>query len=45
MEQIDPKDFRRLAKTAANAEETQDNPVIFSEDDFVSIFEKLYQKS
>ena len=45
MEQVNPEDFRRLAKTAANAEETQDNPVVFSEDDFVSIFEKLYRKS
>lgn len=45
LEQVDPKDFRRLAHTAFQAEETQDNPVIFSEDDFVSIFETLYSKN
>ncbi len=45
LEQVDPKDFRRLAHTAFQAEETQDNPVVFSEDDFVSIFETLYSKN
>lgn len=45
LEQVDPKDFRRLAHTAFQAEETQDNPVVFSEDDFVSILETLYSKN
>ena len=40
--QIDPKDFDRLARTAAEAPETQDNPVIMDEKDFKDLFERLY---
>lgn len=39
---VAPKDFDRLAKTAANADETEDNPVEMSEKDFKQLFEKLY---
>ena len=39
---VDPKDFLRLAKTAANADETFDNPVLMKEEDFIALFEKLY---
>ena len=39
---VDPKDFPRLAKTAANADETFDNPVLMKEEDFIALFEKLY---
>lgn len=39
---VQPKDFARLAKTAANADETFDNPVLMKEEDFVALFEKLY---
>ena len=39
---VDPKDFTRLAKTAANADETFDNPVLMKEEDFIALFEKLY---
>lgn len=42
---VDPKDFKRLAHTAANAEETFDNPVIFTEEDFAALFERLYNKN
>ena len=42
---VDPKDFKRLAHTAANAEETFDNPVIFTEADFENLFIKLYKKN
>lgn len=44
MDIVNPKDFRRLAHTAANAAETFDNPVLMEEDDFVALFEKLYQE-
>lgn len=39
---VDPKDFPRLAKTAANADETFDNPVLMKEEDFIALFKKLY---
>ena len=39
---VAPKDFDRLAKTAANADETEDNPVEMNEKDFKQLFEKLY---
>ncbi|MCI5624222.1 MULTISPECIES: iron-containing alcohol dehydrogenase [Anaerostipes] len=42
---VDPKDFKRLAHTAANAEETFDNPVIFTEADFENLFIKLYKEN
>lgn len=40
---VDPKDFKRLAHTAANADETFDNPVLMKEEDFVALFEELYR--
>lgn len=43
LEIVDGKDFPRLAKTAANADETFDNPVLMKEEDFMALFEKLYQ--
>lgn len=43
MEMINPKDFKRLARTAANADETFDNPVLFTEEDFEALFERLYK--
>lgn len=42
LEIVNPKDFPRLAKTAANADETFDNPVMMKEEDFAALFEKLY---
>lgn len=42
---VDPKDFARLAKTAANASETEDNPVAMAEADFIVLFEKLYNEN
>lgn len=42
MPMVDPKDFPRLAHTAANAPETFDNPVLMKEEDFEALFEKLY---
>lgn len=42
LEMVDPKDFKRLAHTAANADETFDNPVLMKEEDFVALFEELY---
>ncbi|MGI6057232.1 MAG: iron-containing alcohol dehydrogenase [Bilifractor sp.] len=39
---VNPKDFPRLAHTAANAPETLDNPVLMEEEDFISLFQKLY---
>lgn len=39
---VSPKDFKRLAHTAANAEETFDNPVVMEEKDFIALFEELY---
>lgn len=44
LEMVNPKDFSRLAKTAANADETFDNPVLIKEEDFLALFEKLYKK-
>lgn len=44
LEMVNPKDFSRLAKTAANADETFDNPVLMKEEDFLALFEKLYKK-
>lgn len=44
LEIVDPKDFDRLAKTAAEASETQDNPVIMDQADFKALFERLYAK-
>ena len=41
---IDPKDFDRLAKTAANADETFDNPVLMNMNDFKKLFEDLYNE-
>ncbi len=43
LEMVDPKDFKRLAHTAANADETFDNPVLMKEEDFVALFEELYR--
>lgn len=44
LEMIDPKDFDRLAKTAANADETFDNPVLMEQKDFKKLFEDLYKE-
>lgn len=44
IEKVDPKDFRRLAKTAAEASETEDNPVLMTEDDFYNLFVKLFNE-
>lgn len=41
---VNPKDFQRLAHTAANADETFDNPVLMKEEDFVALFERLYNE-
>ncbi len=41
---VDPKDFERLATTAAEASETEDNPVLFDKQDFIDIFTKLYKE-
>lgn len=41
---VDPKDFERLATTAAEASETEDNPVLFDKQDFIDIFTRLYKK-
>lgn len=43
LEIVDPKDFDRLANTAANAPETQDNPVLMDEKDFKDLFIRLYE--
>lgn len=43
LKMVDPKDFKRLAHTAANADETFDNPVLMKEEDFVALFEELYR--
>ena len=43
LEMVNPKDFKRLAHTAANADETFDNPVLMKEEDFVALFEELYR--
>ncbi|MGN0484308.1 MAG: iron-containing alcohol dehydrogenase [Lachnospiraceae bacterium] len=40
---VNPKDFDRLAHTAANAPETQDNPVLMDEEDFKQLFIRLYE--
>ena len=42
LEIVKPEDFDRLAATAAEAPETQDNPVIMDKDDFKALFERLY---
>lgn len=42
LECVDPKDFDRLAKTAAEAPETADNPVMMYQEDFKALFERLY---
>lgn len=39
---VDPRDFERLAITAANAPETADNPVLMDKQDFIDLFERLY---
>lgn len=44
LEIVNPKDFARLAHTAANASETEDNPVLMKEQDFIDLFEKLYNE-
>lgn len=41
---VKPKDFDRLANTAANADETADNPVIMTAKDFKELFERLYSE-
>lgn len=41
---IKPEDFERLANTAANADETADNPVLMTAKDFKELFEKLYNE-
>ena len=42
VEAVDPKDFKRLAHTAATASETFDNPVLMTEEDFEALFRRLY---
>ena len=42
---VNPKDFDRLATTAANADETEDNPVEMTKEDFIKLFEKLYNEN
>ncbi|MCH4072290.1 iron-containing alcohol dehydrogenase [Pseudoramibacter sp.] len=42
-EQVDPKDFPRLAKTAAKADETEDNPVMMNEQDFIEVMTAVYE--
>lgn len=44
IEKVNPKDFRRLAKTAAEASETEDNPVLMTEDDFYNLFVTLFNE-
>ncbi len=44
LECVDPKDFDRLAKTAAEAPETADNPVMMYQEDFKALFERLYNE-
>ncbi|MEA4973062.1 alcohol dehydrogenase [bioreactor metagenome] len=44
LEVVDRKDFERLATTAANAYETNDNPVMMYKEDFIALFEKLYNQ-
>lgn len=44
LECVDPKDFDRLAKTAAEAPETADNPVMMYQEDFKELFERLYDE-
>lgn len=44
LEMVDPKDFPRLAKTAANADETFDNPICMEEEDFIKLFQELYNE-
>ncbi len=44
LECVDPKDFDRLAKTAAEAPETVDNPVMMYQEDFKELFERLYNE-
>ena len=44
LEIINPKDFDRLAKTAANADETFDNPILMQAEDFKKLFEDLYNE-
>ncbi len=44
LECVDPKDFDRLAKTAAEAPETADNPVMMYQEDFKELFERLYNE-
>lgn len=44
LEIVNPKDFDRLATTAANADETEDNPVAMTKQDFIDLFEKLYSE-
>lgn len=44
MKVINPKDFERLAHTAATAPETADNPVLMDEKDFKDLFERLYAR-
>ena len=39
---VNPSDFDRLATTAAEAPETQDNPVLMDKNDFKELFERLY---
>lgn len=41
-EQVDPKDFARLAKTAAAADETEDNPVEMTAGDFEALMRTVY---
>ncbi len=42
MDMVNPVDFPRLARTAAHADETFDNPVLMKEEDFNALFEQLY---
>ncbi|MSS19316.1 iron-containing alcohol dehydrogenase [Pseudoramibacter porci] len=43
IDKVNPKDFPRLAKTAAHADETADNPVMMNETDFVDVMTAVYE--
>ena len=42
---VNPKDFDRLATTATNADETEDNPIEMTKGDFINLFEELYNEN
>ncbi|MDD4370373.1 MAG: iron-containing alcohol dehydrogenase [Anaerostipes sp.] len=43
LEVVNPRDFDRLAETAANADETEDNPIVMTKEDFIELFKKTYE--